>query len=270
MLSTKVRKKSTGKMKQMRLLAVLLALVVALILGTAFSQAWSGGSEFEVTEFKIEFNSTDQDVGVQAFIDGEPWRSVSIINPKWRTILAVKSIRSLARQGVTELFLESGEPTLDEVSLQQFLHRFPEGTYRFFGTDVDGKFVRGRAEFTHVIPCGPTGLAASRGANTPEDPIVLSWDPVTQVIDLDSTFDNLTCENSGDLEIVGYRVEAEWEDDNEVVHTFGIDLKPDQHSVTLPPEFIPAGQEYKFEVLAIEESGNQTLTELADGLETPE
>jgi hypothetical protein len=276
MFSVKISENWIGRKSNMRLFAVLLMAAASLIMGATVSQAWAGGSEFEATEFKIEFNYTDQDVGVQAFIDGEPWRSVTIINPKWRTILAVKSIRSLAKQGVTELFLESGEPMLDEVSLQEFLHRFPQGPYRFFGTDVDGKFVRGKAEFTHVIPCGPSGLAAE-GENTSDDPIVLSWLPVTEVVNLDSAFGNVTCEESEDLEIVAYRVETEWvevlnedtEDEEEIVHRFGIDLKPDQFSVTVPPEFIPAGQEYKFEVLAIEESGNQTLTELAD-LEAPE
>ena len=112
------------------------------------------------------------------------------------------------------------------------------------------------------IPCGPTNL---QPVDDPGDPIVISWDFVTQVVDLDNTTSgNVVCIDSVDLEIVGYRVEVEWEDADEVVHTFGIDLGADQNSVTVPPEFIPSGQTYDYEVLAKEASGNQTISEVKD------
>ena len=38
-------------------------------------------------------------------------------------------------------------------------------------------------------------------------------------------------------------------------------LPPAATRVTVPGEFIQAKREYKFEVLAIEKSGNQTITE---------
>jgi hypothetical protein len=257
-----------------RMLAILLVPVVALILGAAAPELWAGGRghdndnedelEFEETWFNIEFNFSDQDLGVRGFVDGEPWKEVEIENPKGRTIAEVEAEKSMAKQGFAELFFESGEPTLDEVSIKKFLRRFPEGTYEFEGETIEGDEIEGEADFTHVIPCGPDNLLATNSI-----PIVITWEPVTQVVDLDSTYDNVDCEDSDDLEIVGYRVEVEWEevlnegteDEEEIKHRFGIDLKADQFQVTVPPEFIPPGQDYQFEVLAVEVSGNQTITE---------
>ena len=166
--------------------------------------------------------------------------------------------KSMKRQGFAELFFESSEPTLEEVSFKKFLKRFPEGTYEFEGDTIEGDEIEGEAEFTHVIPCGSEHLSAA-GANTAIDPIVISWDFVTQVVDVDnSEFGDVRCMYSADLEIVGYRLEVEWEDDAEVVHLFGVDLKAAQNSVTVSPEFIPSGQDYQYEVMTVAVSGNQT------------
>ena len=62
------------------------------------------------------------------------------------------------------------------------------------------------------------------------------------MVNLDSTVDNVSCvipEDPEELEIVGYRVEVEWEevvnegtdDEEEIVHRFGIDLMADQFEV---------------------------------------
>ena len=118
MVSTKVRKKSVGKRRSIRFLAVLLVPVAALIIGAAASKVWAGGTEFEETEFNIEYNFTDQDLGVRAFIDGDPWKKVIIVNPNKRTILAVGAIKSLSKQGLAELFFESGEPAYLQEGLQ--------------------------------------------------------------------------------------------------------------------------------------------------------
>jgi hypothetical protein len=267
------RSKNNGTKRHLRMLAILLVPLVALILGAAAPELWAGDDkdddelEFEETWFNIEFNFSDQDLGVRGFVDGEPWKEVEIENPKGRTIAEVEAKKRMAKQGFAELFFESGEPTLEEVSIKKFLKRFPEGTYEFEGETIEGEEIEGEAEFTHVIPCGPAGLSASG------DPIVITWDFVTQVVDLDnSEFDKVSCidpEDPEDLDIVGYRVEVEWEevlnegteDEEEIKHRFGIDLKADQNSVTVPPEFIPSGQDYQYEVLVVEASGNQTITE---------
>jgi hypothetical protein len=86
-----------------------------------------------------------------------------------------------------------------------------------------------------------------------EAPLVIEWDPVETDIWGES-----------DIEIEGYQVivESETEDGPEVA--FSVTLPPsetDAHMVTIPPEALFANVEYKFEILAIEESGNQTITE---------
>ena len=46
------------------------------------------------------------------------------------------------------------------------------------------------------------------------------------------------------------------------LRVFSADLPASQTSVTIPPEFLEPGVKHKIEVLAIEQSGNQTITEV--------
>ena len=57
--------------------------------------------------------------------------------------------------------------------------------------------------------------------------------------------------------IIGYEVIVEDEDEK----IFKIDTPAEAESVTVPPEFTEDDGCYQYEVLAIEESGNQTITE---------
>ena len=50
-------------------------------------------------------------------------------------------------------------------------------------------------------------------------------------------------------------------EDEEAGKEFNITLADDDQEVTVPNEFTKPSQVYKFEVLAIEESGNQTIAE---------
>jgi hypothetical protein len=62
------------------------------------------------------------------------------------------------------------------------------------------------------------------------------------------------------IEIGGYQVIVELP---EPLRVFSVDLPASVTSVTVPPEFLRPGAEYKFEVLAIARGGgrNQTITE---------
>src|SRR5262245_42651735 len=80
----------------------------------------------------IEFNSSDQDVGIQFFLDGEGWRTFDVFAPQGKKIFSATATGSLLSQGGgTELFLESEEPPLEELPLEEFFARFPEGDYLF-------------------------------------------------------------------------------------------------------------------------------------------
>jgi hypothetical protein len=59
--------------------------------------------------------------------------------------------------------------------------------------------------------------------------------------------------------IVAYQVTVTRNDPHRVI---SFDLSADATSVTVPPELPKSDTEYKLEVMAQEESGNQTTTEL--------
>jgi hypothetical protein len=76
---------------------------------------------------------------------------------------------------------------------------------------------------------------------------VIAWEPVASTIF-----------GSMDVEIVGYQVIVDHDDSG---RTFQVDLPGDVTEVTVPVEFLEEEAEYSFEILAIEASGNQTITE---------
>jgi hypothetical protein len=89
---------------------------------------------------------------------------------------------------------------------------------------------------------------------------VISWDAVT------TTHPELGHpQDSPDISIYNYEVvvEAEFEDPDgdEFVSIFSVLLPPDVTSMTVPDEFLSQSDEFKYEVLAREESWNQTAVE---------
>jgi hypothetical protein len=232
-------------------LPVFLIPVGALVFASTTRELWAKEQTeipFSSAKLRIELNATDNDVGVQVLLDGEPWRWLRIEGPDGRKILDIKSGRSLTRQGLTELFFESSEPSLDEVPLAEFLGRFPEGEYEFEGKTIDGKDIRGKATFTHVIPAGPVIVSPQEGASVDPNNLVIEWEPVTRTI-----------AGSSDIVIMGYQVTVE---QVEPVRVLSIDLPASVTSVKIPQEFfVQHNTLHKFEVLAIEVGGNQTITE---------
>ncbi len=64
------------------MITVFLVMVVALILGTAsHSCAEEHEMAFKDAEIFIEFNSTNEDAGIQVSLDGDDWRKVTIASP---------------------------------------------------------------------------------------------------------------------------------------------------------------------------------------------
>jgi hypothetical protein len=186
---------------------------------------------FEDARIIIEFNSTDQDVGVQFFLDVDSWQTVQILDPRGKEIYQSTAKGRLLRQGGgTELFMESQEPTLDELPLD------------------DGERLFSQAEFTHNIPAGPQIIMPAHGPNECAKnvpiPVVLAWNAVTTSIDAQP------------IDVTRYEVVIEHEDS-----TFDVILPATSSpTLTVSGEFLEPGTEYGFEVLAIEEGGNQTIT----------
>jgi hypothetical protein len=233
---------------------VAVAVAVALAAGPASVRAANPEKkpavEFEEVRLIIEFNASDEDVGVQFFLDVDSWQSVRIFNPAGKEIFDARSKSSLLNQGGgTEMFVESNEPTLDELSLEEFFEIFPEGTYRFAGRTPDGARLTGEAEFSHDIPAAPEivlpVVSEDACAENVPIPVVIDWNEVATTIDNDP------------IDIEAYEVIIEHDDLN-----FDVILSADTGTtLTIPAELLEPGTEYDFEVLAIAENGNQTITE---------
>jgi len=246
--------KRTGVFKTRRYIRKLPVFLVGLLtlgLGTASPSGWAKGEMDEMplddAKMIIEFNSTDEDVGIQVFLDGEAWKEMTILTPDARRIFKVRGEGNVKVLGLTELFFESEEPSLDELPLEEFLALFPEGEYEFEGVTVDGIELEGAATFTHVIPAGPVIVWPTAGAVVDPSDAVIMWEPVTS-----------TVTGSPTIEIIGYQVIVEQE---EPLRVFSVDLPASATRVTVPAEFLQPGTPHKFEVLAIEVSGNQTISE---------
>jgi len=258
----RIHKKSNGMGRRMVLLPVFLVAVFALVFGALAPELWAGGSdEFDVAEVFFELNDTDEDLGIHALIDGEPWRKLEIELPNEREILTIWVRSKLRRQGLTELFFESAEPTFDELSPERFFHRFPEGEYEIEGITLEGEELESTAVVTHLLPAPPENIEVN-GNPVPEDcdegplpsvngAVVISWDPVT----LSHPEIGRTDEP---IDVVKYQVVVEEEDSGLV---FSVDLPPEVTSVTVPADFISLSEEFKFEILVREASGNQTAVE---------
>jgi len=230
--------------------APLLAACAALVLlATAAARPGSGGDDdddetipFKIARIYWEYNASANDLGVHVTLDGEDWKKLKIDNPKDKTLFQVAGKGPYEKLGMTELFFEGAEPSLDDFPLDRLLDKFPAGTYEFSGRTVDGQEMESEAEFSHAIPDGPD-VSSEVG---PGDYLKISWTEVTRP---PPGFPDEP------IHIAGYQVIVE--------PSYQVTLPATERCVTVSPEFVrslPAG-ENKFEVLAIEASGNQTLTE---------
>ncbi len=155
----------------------------------------------------------------------------------------------LAKQGGTELFLESAEPDFSELPLEEFLERFPEGEYKFRGVSLEGELLVGSATLTHNIPDGPVLVSPLEGGLL-QDPnnTVLMWEPVSP---------------SNGSPIIAYQVLVVQTDSPfQAIPKITLDvmMPANATSLAVPPGFLLPDTEYEWEVLAIEEGGNQTLS----------
>ncbi len=223
-------------------------LAVAGLSGTALV-LWA--SLFSQAKIIIEVNASAGDAGIQIFVDGEGWNRLEVFSPDGQKIFDVRGSGSVGLTGVTELFFESAEPSFLDLPLDQMLARFPEGTYSFKGITVDGARLTGRAVLKHNIPAGPQIIWPPEDATLPAGaPLIIQWHPVTEAFpgtDLPVT-------------IAGYQVIVERVKPGPLL-VFSVNLPATAAQVTVPPEFIQANADYVFEVLAIEQSQNQTITE---------
>ena len=198
-------------------------------------------AKLEIARIYIEYNSSANDLGFHVALDGEDWKSLKIVNPVGATIFEVTGKGPYAQLGLTELFFEGAEPTLDEVPLDQLLAKFPVGRYRFLGTTVANKPIDGTGVLSHAVPAGPVVSTDVSGGHA-----TIRWEPVT------STPPGFP---SARISVVRYQV---------LVDPFlDVTLPGTATELTLPDAVVDGlgAGEHPIEVLAIDASGNQTITE---------
>ena len=200
----------------------------------------------------IEYNSTDEDIGVHGAFDDDGWSELCVYDPNGKQVLAVKPQSQLKDLTMAGIFFESREPPSAEFSFDDLKATFPEGQYGVRGISFDGTGLTGSATFTHDVPAPPTVTSPLDGAVVPTTDLVVEWADVTETVDGDP------------VTITGYEVIVT-KVDHEDPHGFStpifdVHVPPDRNALAVPVEFLEPGTEYELEVLALEVSGNQTIT----------
>jgi hypothetical protein len=235
-------------LRRERLPFVATSIVVLLLGGAAVGTSASATSTTKTIPFSdsrliVEINATDGDAGLQLFVDGEAWRRFELFKPNGTRVIAVSTQGSLRNYGLTELFSESSEPPFTEFPLSRFKELFPAGKYRFRGVTVEGERLVGDARLSHAFPNGPRILTPTEDDTVNRDRFVVQWRPGP---------------NPKSVHIAGYQVLVVSEDGD---HEFSVELPASAREVEVPQAFLRPRTDYKVEVLTIDRSGNQTLTE---------
>ena len=217
------------------------------------------GESFEgEARLYIEHNATDADTGVHGQFDHEGLAAGCVMAPDGTPVILVDPSGRLDALGINQLFFESREPPNAEYSIERLKADFPEGEYRISGVDFEGTRRIGSAVFTHAIPAPPTiiepALVSEDKADSnplPTTELSVRWEPVTETID------------GAPVQIVGYEVIVTKVDhdapDSLSRPVYDVHLPPDTGELAVADGFLEPGTLYELEVLAIEESGNQTI-----------
>ena len=199
-------------------------------------------ARLEEAEFFIEYNASDLDAGVQVFLDGDGWDWIEIYNPAGEKIYRFSTDSAAKKIGITELFFESSEPSFDILPFAELLKMYPEGIYEFVGQTVKGEKFESKTKFTHTVPAAPVVSPKAHSVTDPEN-TVISWEPVTK---------------PEGIKIISYEVIVER---NEPLRVFDVQHLPSTATkIRVPVDFLEYDTPYQFEVLAKEESGNQTIS----------
>jgi hypothetical protein len=188
---------------------------------------------FSALAIFLELNATDNDLGVQVFLDAEAWNRVQATAPSGRTVLDFEARREVGDLGLTELRFESAEPSPEEV-----LSAIKAGRYHFRGALVEGGCLDGHAMLSHQLPQAPT-ITSPLGDRVDPKNTVVKWNPI------------------GGL--AGFEVIVS---DETTGRSLEVRVGPDATSLHVPREFMQSGTAYKAEVLAIARNGNKTITEV--------
>jgi hypothetical protein len=217
-------------------------------------------TEIATAKLIIEYNSTDDDIGVHGAFDDHGWKQLCVFDPTGKPVLDVGPQGQLRDLTMAGIFFESREPPISEFSFADLKAAFPEGEYTVRADSFDGTTLVGSATFTHDVPAPPTITSprlaedprGTRKNPVPVQDLAITWDDVTETVD------------SRPVNITGYQVivTKEFHDDP---HGFSqpiydVHVLPSLNSLRVPAEFLEPNTVYELEVLALEDSGNQTIS----------
>jgi hypothetical protein len=217
------------------------------------ANAASSDAEIPLKDAKlnIEHNATDEDTGFQGFIDSEGWQQLDVTGPDGE-VLRFEGRGNLAELGLTELFFETVEPANADVPIEEMLAKLPAGDYTIAGPATENGTTSGKAWLTHTIPAGPELVSPAEGAKVPVRGVVARWQPVSRTI------------TGKPVTIIAYQliIEKDIEPHPHMIGKFGLSmyLPRTVSSIAVPDGFLEPRTAYNWEVLAIERSGNQTLS----------
>ncbi len=158
------------KFKKLPIYAITTALMTAPTVGLAWY--WDNGEELELEEAYLyfELNDTDGDLGIHGKADGDAWKRMTIEGPDGdyeRTLLRINTRSGIRRQGLTELFFESAEPTFDELDPEVFFARFPQGVYEWEGLTIEYEEIEGEVFLSQIIPAAPVVTGVGNETENP-------------------------------------------------------------------------------------------------------
>ena len=239
----------------MKLLALGILLPAVLLPAAVYAGPDSTAAPLKDAKLNIEHNATDKDTGFQGFIDSEGWQRLEVTGPDGQ-VLSFEGLGTLGELGMTELFFETVEPPNADVPIDEMLAKLPAGSYEISGPGIengqDTGQTSGTALLTHDIPKGPKLVAPEEDARVPARGLVTDWRRVRRTI---------TGER---VRIIAYQliIEKDVEPHRHMIGKRGLSMYLPR-SVTrmrAPNGFLQRDTKYDWEVLAIERSGNQTLS----------
>lgn len=258
-------------MKRMKCRVPLVAAVSgSILIAAAVPASWAQDDDeeaFDVGRLFFQLNDTDEDLGIHLLVDGEPWKTLEIDDPRDRRIFYVRTQGRLRRQGLTEFKFESAEPNFEEFSAEQFFRRFPEGEYDVEGKGLDGTEYESEIEITHLMPAPPEGLTVN-GIDAPDDcdegpvpsvsgPFLIEWEPVL------TSHPDIGTPGELPISVVRYEVAVERDEPTELVIDATIEApEPPMTPATefeVPASIFSSGDLVKFQVLV--QGGDESGTE---------
>lgn len=207
----------------------------------------------------IEDNAGDGDIGVHGYFDDHGWSELCVFDPAGDLILHVRPEGRMGDLGIAGVFFESREPEYAEWDYAALKAAWPEGDYALRALGSDGELLTGAALFTTVLPTSPHIMSPATVPEAEDVPL-----PVVPVDDLKVEWQPVTTSQDGrPIVIRAYQVWVNKENHADANGfsrpNFDVHVGADTTSFVIPAAFFDAASIYEIEVVAIEETGNQTI-----------